>query len=104
MLPYLVLLTFAVMAFGEVRSPTTSIRIQAEKNPFYINDNASDYQNMTDLIETGGRQYIYYRSYEKDPLFGNYRMCPFLMRRPEKGDAPKPLRLIMGYQRPNGSV
>ncbi|CAN7996661.1 unnamed protein product, partial [Ixodes pacificus] len=103
MLASLVLLTFAVTAFGEVRSPTTTIKIMKGKNPFYINDNASDYQNMTDLIETGGRQYIYYRSYEKDPLFGNNRMCPYLMRRPEKGETPKPLRLIMGYQRPNGS-
>uniref|UniRef100_A0A0K8RHH6 Putative salivary lipocalin n=1 Tax=Ixodes ricinus TaxID=34613 RepID=A0A0K8RHH6_IXORI len=102
MLPALALLTFGVTAFGEVFSPVTTIKLQVDKLPFYINDNASDYQNMTDLIETGGKQYIYYRSYEKEPLFGNYRMCPFLMRRPEK--TVKPLRLIMGYQRPNGSV
>ncbi|CAN8021120.1 unnamed protein product [Ixodes persulcatus] len=101
MLASLVLLTFAVTAFGEVRSPLTTIRIPGKKNPFYINNNVSDYQNMTDLIETGGKQYIYYRSYERDPLFGNDRMCPYLMRRQEK--TVKPLRLIMGYLRPNGS-
>nr|AAY66805.1 nymphal histamine binding protein [Ixodes scapularis] len=101
MLASLVLLTFAETTFGEVLSPITTVRIQVEKPPFYINDNASDYQNMTDLIETGGKQYIYYRSYERDPLFGNDRMCPYLMRRQEK--TVQPLRLIMGYLRPNGS-
>uniref|UniRef100_A0A0K8RM61 Putative salivary lipocalin n=1 Tax=Ixodes ricinus TaxID=34613 RepID=A0A0K8RM61_IXORI len=101
MLPALVLLTFAVTALGEVFSPVTTIRFPGQEPPFYINNNASDYQNMTDLIETGGKQYIYYRSYERDPLFGNDRMCPYLMRREEK--TVRPLRLIMGYLRPNGS-
>nr|AAY66776.1 putative salivary secreted protein [Ixodes scapularis] len=101
MLASLVLLTFAETTFGEVLSPITTVRFQVEKPPFYINDNASDYQNMTDLIETGGKQYIYYRSYQKDPLFGNDRICPYLMRRQEK--TVQPLRLIMGYLRPNGS-
>ncbi|CAN7975272.1 unnamed protein product, partial [Ixodes persulcatus] len=55
------------------------------------------------LIETGEKQYIYYRSYEKDPLFGNAGKCPYLMRRPRK-QPPRPLKLIMGYQRPNSSL
>uniref|UniRef100_A0A0K8RHL0 Putative salivary lipocalin n=1 Tax=Ixodes ricinus TaxID=34613 RepID=A0A0K8RHL0_IXORI len=58
---------------------------------------------MMELIETGERQYIYYRSYNRDPLFGNEAMCPYLMRRPKK-EQPRPLKLIMGYQRPNTSL
>uniref|UniRef100_A0A0K8RLE0 Putative salivary lipocalin n=1 Tax=Ixodes ricinus TaxID=34613 RepID=A0A0K8RLE0_IXORI len=103
MLAFFVQLTFAVTALGEVRNPITTIRIPGVEPPFYINDNASDYQNMMELIETEEPQYIYYRSYERDPLFGNVGLCPYLRRRPKKVP-PTPLKLIMGYQRLNKSL
>uniref|UniRef100_A0A0K8RFV5 Putative salivary lipocalin n=1 Tax=Ixodes ricinus TaxID=34613 RepID=A0A0K8RFV5_IXORI len=95
------LLFFALASgvVGSVFSPGTIVRVfNKEATPFYFNVNASESQNMSKVLFTREPTFIFYRSYQQDPLFGDTGKCPYL--KPKSTEVPTgTFMLELGYKK-----